>query len=184
MPTAAVGSISLVKDTAITTLANVTAFQSLVRAENATEAKTHIYRVGPPLPASGRGTRYTKEELEGLRSFGILFDDPESPVESVQSAMNSDGTLSHAVEGALLVSLFMCVAPEVVENHEEVDMLLQNSVGEITDEFNSLAGRYPYLTLVEPATKVGDVRKSIPTDLPGQGAFFTAQIRLAYGDIR
>ncbi len=181
MPTAAAGSISLVENTARLTLADATAFRTLVGAEDQTQALDRIYSDELPGPANGQ--EYTAEELAALVGYAFLFPDPEEAQVYTAAAVDSDSSFAINESGTIVVQLFKCVAANRdaydALDRNDVRRVFRNDVGQIIDHMFALFGTAGYLDAGQ--LTVGNVEGARPEDVPGQGAWLWCEMAIAWG---
>lgn len=146
--TAPSGGPSLALDYLKTTLANSAAFQTLVGAEDATEAKASIYLHSLPVPADAN--QYTLAELTGYRPYALLWT---TRYEGAHEA--SDSAHRFRENGAMSMQIEQDVASAITTNNAEVELRWENTIGNIIGELFDLAGQAGYLAITRISANDG-----------------------------
>jgi len=154
------------------TLAACASFQSLVDADDATEALTHIYHDATPMPESGRA-EHTRAELTALRPFAIVYTEDNQGFVVEKDAMGNEDCWN--ASGTVHIVIYRNV-PEADElNPSKVDTDFRTVMGNIASEIIRLSETAPYLaakkivasgpirTPVKELSDVGDAQGAVLT---------------------
>lgn len=150
-----------------TTLAASEAFQTLVGADDATEALARIYHDALPKPASG-GHSHSLAEMNELRPCAIVYTQVGQG--GWQARRDAMGGGCWDYSGTIVAVILRNVPVEDKDNLQKVDTDFRTTVGNIVDDLiglNETAGYLtmeridamgPYRTPVEELQSVGDAQ--------------------------
>lgn len=124
------------------TLAACPAFRTLVDADNATEALTHIYHDAFPAPESQRA-EHTRAELTALRPCAIVFlEDNQGWVVERDASGSEDCWNAY---GIVHFVIFRNVPEADQYNPSKVDTDFRTVIGNIAEQIIGLSETAPYL---------------------------------------
>lgn len=124
------------------TLAACASFQSLVDADDATEAAARIYHDAFPVPISGR-PEHTRAELTALRPCAIVYTEDNQGFVIRRDAMGNDDCWN--ATGVVHFVIYRNV-PEADEfNLSKVDTDFRTVIGNIVEEMIGLSETAGYL---------------------------------------
>jgi len=171
---AASGPISLAEDYLKETLAACGTFQTLVEAEDATEAKASIYNDALPEPAAG--DEYTKAELTGYHPYATIETDPDGGYDMIFDAVGAGGHDCRDA-GRLIVRIARIVPDNT--GIADAERGWKNTIGNILAELWGNAGAAGFLAITGVAL-IG-LHRFHPDNEPGMGDAQGATIAVEWG---
>ena len=181
---AASGPIATAKSLLRTMLANCYAFQHLDGATfSESQLLERIYLDALP-PPSGTDTNYTRDYLEELRPYAIVFMPEERGFETWYTS--SGGRQGFTPRGVLKIVLFRDVPLDEQDDPGAADRSFENAVGSIIQSgvtnqpgLVELSGTSTYLQL--GWIGLDSIQRSHPNQYPTEGDFQAAEITVRWG---
>lgn len=130
------------QDIARATLAACAAFQSLVDADDATEALEHIYHDSFPTPISG-GDVHGRAELTALRPCAIVYTEDNQGFVVRRDAMGMEDCWN--ATGVIHFVLFRNVPDADKDNPSKVDTDFRTVIGNIVSQMIAVSETAGYL---------------------------------------
>lgn len=176
MATVAAGSISKAEEYLRTMLADCDAFRTWSGAANQAKALARIHVMGLPPPENG--DVHTLVELQTYRPYVIVWT---NETEGFSLEADAGGDRFHFAEGGtLMLELNQDVPEEITNNRREIYRRFMNSIGQILDDLQQLAGTAGYLT-VRRMVVVDGPNRSDRKSWSKQGDYVDVRIRLEWG---
>lgn len=164
------GSLSLSQSYLRAMLSECAAFQTWVSAANATEALASIYYEGLPDPAD-KNVGYTRDELESVRPYAVIFLDEEEGF--LKSHIATGSSYDFEDHGRLKLRLEQDAPDDVGdEPNSDANLRWKNVIGQIIDDLCGLAGTAGNLAFTEIGVDFGPYwgdPKRVPSDGVWQG---------------
>lgn len=176
----AVGRLAIAEENARVTLADAAAFRTWCGADTQAKALARIHLDALPEPSSGR--EHSLSELRTARPFAILNLDPERGgyVRTVD-AVDAPGTFHTRDAGRIMVRFEQDVPDKKPHDMQGLMRAAKNSMGRIIDDMVGLAGKGPYLTILQYEA-AGPWRS--PLNLKEtQGDFIVFEMMLSWGAV-
>lgn len=170
-----VGSIMLAQEAARRTLAACASWQAAVGTDNAETAINRIYH--DALPPAASGEEYTREELEGLRPFALVWTDSEGGF--TKPAIGAGTGRAFGERGRIVIRIEAGIPEEIAHNPAKIEIRFKNLIGCILDELGDLARRENFLD-IESMTLTGPMRSDADA-VETQGDFQLADISIDWG---
>ena len=170
------GPISLAEDYLADTLAAVSAFQTLVGAASAAEAKESIYNDALPAPAADGG-EYTLAELQDYHPYALVETDPEGGYQMDFASIGGDGTHEYRDSGKLILRIVRLI--DTAGEIEDDERTFKNTIGQILDGLWGLAGQAGYLAIT--AIRVVGWHRFHPNDEPALGDAQGVKVEVHWG---
>lgn len=139
--TAASNNMTAAQTNLGTSLANSTAFQALVDADNASEAAAKIFFNALPAPA--KGNEYTLADWNQHKPFGMIWSAEVRGFRLKRDAFGDGHEFLPA--GTLWLKLMQDVPAAVVDEIAEAERLWENRVIDIAEDLCRLSGGGGYL---------------------------------------
>ena len=141
MGTAASGVMSEAIEYARITLAECDAWRAWVGASTQAQALSRIFHLELPPPKDGNA--YTKDELQRLHPYALVWQDPETGC-----SLNAIAQGARTASGVVHVKLVDGVDEDLSDKTPELVVRMANRVGAIMGEILDLAEQAGYLAVV------------------------------------
>jgi hypothetical protein len=174
--TAAQGAISLAETYLAATLAACAQWQTLTGAADADEAAERIYYDALPPPPNNQDA-YTRQQLEELRPYCVIFSDEETGLTFDHDAHGVG--FGYRDAGILKGFLESAVDPQIAHDPQEIFRRFKNDVGLLVADMLALAGLAGYLA-ISTLTLRGPLR-SHEDQLPGEGDYVQYHFTINWG---
>ncbi len=159
------------------TLADCATFRTWVDATGVAaqqQARDRIYDEGLPPPPLG--VVYELEDIQNLRPHAIIT------TLSYRSSHDSTGSAFGFVDsGILVLRLEQDVPPDIANDMAEIGRRFTNTIGNIWDELEALAGGAGYLA-IEAIDMSEPWGRSAEQDADGMGDFVRAELTITWGE--
>lgn len=180
----ATGPIATAKGLLRTMLSNCYAFQTLDGvSRSSSELLERIYLDALP-PPRGQDADYTREQLEDLRPYAIVYMPEERGFETWHTS--SGGRQGFTPRGVLRIILFRDVPADEQDDPGAADRSFENAVGSIIQSgvtnqpgLVELSGTSTYLQL--GWIGLDSIERSHPNQYPTEGDFQAASITVRWG---
>lgn len=175
--TAPSGPISEAIELLRQTLGASATFRTWTSTATQEDAEAKIYKGALPKPVSGKYA-HTLAELQTLRPYAIIFEQPEEGFQVRATALS--GSRDFVASGSFGILLEWDIPSDISDDPAEIAIQFRNTYGGIIDDMAGLASVAGYLDINEMAVEDGPWR-SHEDDLEMYGDVKIVMLRVSWG---
>ncbi|MFZ5785121.1 MAG: hypothetical protein ACOY3Y_01655 [Acidobacteriota bacterium] len=173
------GSLSLAQEHLRVMLADAPVFRAWCAAADQAEALAHVYHEG--LPAPPDGVEYSRDELESLRPYAVVFTAERAGFELLLSGIGE--TWDYNASGRLILRLREnCPEGFGDEPTSEAGLRWKNTLGGIMQDLAELSGGEGYLHVQRVRLEDGPYWPH-PNLIPSEGLWLGADLSIEWRGI-